>query len=48
MNYLEISSFIEAKKKRKTFIEEELRYVNTLTSHIRADKPVKWYNNFYL
>jgi len=47
MNYLEISSFIEAKKKRKIFIEEELRYVNTLTSHIRAKKPVKWYNNFY-
>lgn len=47
MNYLEISSFIEAKKKRKTFIEEELRYVNTLTSHIRAEKPVKWHNNLY-
>lgn len=47
MNYLEISSFIEAKKKRKTFIEEELGFVNTLTSHIRAEKPVKWYNNFY-
>ncbi|MET3535853.1 hypothetical protein [Chryseobacterium limigenitum] len=47
MNYLEISSFIEAKKKRKAHIQNELRYVNTLTSHLKAEKPVKWYNNFY-
>ncbi|MCX8530864.1 hypothetical protein [Chryseobacterium luquanense] len=47
MNYLEISSFIEAKKKRKAHIEEELRYVNTLTDHLKAEKPIKWYNNFY-
>ncbi|MCX8524669.1 hypothetical protein OF897_12170 [Chryseobacterium formosus] len=47
MNYLEISSFIEAKKKRKAHIEEELRYVNTLTYNLRAEKPIKWYNNFY-
>lgn len=47
MNYLEISSFIEAKKKRKTHVEEELRYVTTLTSHLKEYKPIKWYNNFY-
>jgi hypothetical protein len=47
MNYLEISSFIEAKKKRKVHIEEELQYVNTITNHLKAANPVKWYNNLY-
>jgi len=47
MNYLVISSFSEAKKKRKVHIEEELQYVNTITNHLKAANPVKWYNNLY-
>lgn len=47
MNYLEISSFIEAKKKSKTYLEQELRYVRSITGQLKAAPPVRWYNNFY-
>ncbi len=47
MNYLKISSFIEAEKKRKAYLEEELRYVSTLTSQLKAGNPVILYNNLY-
>ena len=47
MNYLEISSFIEAKKKSKTYLEQELRDVRSITGQLKAAPPVRWYNNFY-
>lgn len=47
MNYLEISSFIEAKKKSKTYLEQELRDVRSITGQLKVAPPVRWYNNFY-
>lgn len=47
MNYLEISSFIEAKKKSKTYLEQELCEVRAITGQLKAAPPVRWYNNFY-
>lgn len=47
MNYLEISSFIDAKKKSKAFLEEELNNIRSIASQLKAAPPVLWYNNGY-
>ncbi len=47
MNYLEISSFIDAKRKSKAYLEQELRDVRSLTAQLKTAPPVRWYNNFY-
>jgi len=47
MNYLEICSFIEAKRKSKAYLEQELHDVRSVTVQLKAAPPVRWYNNFY-
>ncbi len=47
MNYLEITSFIEAKRKSKAYIEQQLSEITSFTYNLKSVKPVKWYHDFY-
>lgn len=47
MNYLEISSFIDAKRKSKAFLEQELDNIRSKTEQMKAAPPVLWYTNGY-
>lgn len=47
MNNIEISAYIDAKKKSKIYIENEIRGAQDVLEQMKAQKPVKWYHNFY-
>ncbi|WP_333577778.1 hypothetical protein [Sphingobacterium sp.] len=47
MNNLEISAFIAAKKKSRMYIEKEIQAAQNLLDDMKAQKPVRWYDNFY-
>lgn len=47
MNNLEISAFIAAKKKSRMYIEKEIQAAQNLLDDMKAQKPVRWYHNFY-
>lgn len=47
MNNLEISAFIDVKKKSRIYIEREIQDAQNLLVKMKAQKPVRWYHNFY-
>ena len=47
MNNLEINSYINAKKKSKLYIENEIRGAQQVLSDLKEQKPVRWYHNAY-
>lgn len=47
MNNLEISAYIDAKKKSRIYIENEISAAREILDEMKAQKPVRWYNNFY-
>ncbi|MBD8083862.1 hypothetical protein [Chryseobacterium caseinilyticum] len=47
MNNVEIISYINAKKKSKLYIENEIRGAQQVLSDLKEQKPVRWYHNAY-